>query len=189
MDNPNDAVTVKDRKPNNNDSGILKYLIAACVLGTAIGNMFVARKMKSFQHISSPFANASKTSSSSSNEDFLRRRFAEEQRRRERIRDFEYQREQTERIRQQFERKYGGRMYSGSDYPLDVQSALKVMEVAEPPKKLSKEFVKQLYQSMAMKYHPDRIPLNDKRKAEYDRKFKEIAEANRVLSTFTERQS
>lgn len=176
MDDSLEANAVKRDLGKPND-GIFKYLIAACIIGTAIGNMFVARKMKSFQHMSSPFSN-SKTAPS--NGDYVRQRLAEEQRRRERIRNFEHQREQTERIRQQFDRRFRG-VTSCDSYPDYVRSALRVMEVSDPPKLLSKEYVKQLYQSMAMKYHPDRIPVNDKRKGEYDKKFKDIVEANQVL--------
>lgn len=56
----------------DNDTGILKYVIAGSVIAACIGNMFVARKMRSFSNIKNPvhstsgFSSQSKSSSTNS---------------------------------------------------------------------------------------------------------------------------
>ena len=47
-------------------------------------------------------------------------------------------------------------------------------------KESSDDEIKKSYRKLALKYHPDRAPKDNKK--EYEEKFKEISEAYRILS-------
>jgi len=59
-------------------------------------------------------------------------------------------------------------------------------EILGVPKESTVQQIKKKYRSLALRYHPDRVPENEKSKAEA--KFKEISEAYGVLSDTKKRQ-
>ena len=60
-------------------------------------------------------------------------------------------------------------------------------EILSAPKTATLADIKKAYRSLALKYHPDRVPDNEKKQAE--EKFKEISEAYGVLSDPQKRQT
>ncbi len=59
-------------------------------------------------------------------------------------------------------------------------------EILGVPKSADLQQIKKAYRSLALKYHPDRVPADQKKEAE--EKFKEISEAYAVLSDTQKRQ-
>lgn len=205
-----EAETASNKEPNSN----LGYVIAACVLGAAVGNMFVARRLRSFSNIKSPYKeqkynansssnNGSRSSNSSSNssssnssssssgaegtnagqqQQQARARMSQEEIRREqRYKEHNYQQDQQEKIRQQYDAWQKKKIST----PIDgvggyMRAQLVVLEMDQFKLPTEKE-VKDAYRKYAMTYHPDRLPLGDPRRKAKEEKFTAATVAYKIL--------
>ena len=160
------------------DSGVLKYVIAALVLGSAVSNIFVAHKMKFF-HISTPFKKPTRKSSterehssttSQAYETFKKR--LEEDQRRERMNNYKD--------------KGTSWINSNDTYPKNIMIAMTKLNINESD--LRRDKIKQSYQKLALTCHPDTIPYTDTiRKKELEQKFQGINDAYRILINFIDK--
>lgn len=195
---PNQMISSK-----SSDNDILKYLFAACIFGTALGNMFVSSKFKSYRTVSVPFVNKSTSSKTKSKkhdqtenyydyDEEIRKRSAEELRHKERIRNYNFQREEAERIKRQYDNwsnKHRRGVQIGNElYPHRVVNALKVLQIHPEIHPLTKDQVKSAFHNMATLYHPDKLLASpttrlesNALKQEYETKFNEVNSAYQEL--------
>ena len=183
--------------PERESSSSLGYVIAACMLGAAVGNMFVARRLRSFSKVKSPYKENAYTSTSSSSSSSSsssqqqqqtqqqahqhRARMSEEEARAEqRFREYRYSQEAKEKVRQQYEawakKKMSGVTVDGVDGYMRSQMMALEMDTTKHP---TTPDVKAAYRAFALKHHPDRLPPEQKKKAES--KFAEATSAYKTL--------
>ena len=188
----------------------LGYVIAACVLGAAVGNMFVARRLRSFSKMKSPYkeqkynsnnngnSSSSSSSSSSSNNNSssgsgpegaysaqqqqARARMSEEEIRREqRYKEHNYHQDQQEKVRQQYDAWQKKKMSMPADGVGGyMRSQLVVLEMDQFKRPTEKE-VKEAYRKYAMTHHPDRLPLGDPKRKKKEEMFSQATSAYKIL--------
>lgn len=173
-------------KPDNSTG----YLIAAAVFGVAFGNMFVARRMRGIMKMKVPTGEnvTGKTSSASERVTTNRsRRAAEEEaarqqaRQTQRAKDYNFQKEQEEQVRQAYER-WSRSSYSPAARPRarptsDVLSTMQphLLTIGLPVDQLpSRQEVKDAFSRFAKETHPDRARGQEAR-------FQAGAEAQKTL--------
>lgn len=178
--------------PPKEDGGILKYVIAASVLGACIGNMFVARKMRGIMKLKVPAAESATAAGWSSPpppHSGRARVEGEEARARQaqRVRDYNYQREQQEQVHEAY-RTWARHKYDPHRRPRNVELlGLDAMTpylqaLGLPTSELpSKKEVKEAYGKIAMQSHPDRVPEGSHDRPRLQRKFTEATEAYKAL--------
>jgi DnaJ domain len=175
------------------------YFVAAAVLGAAVGNMFVARRMRSIMKMKVPTGEnvTGKTASPAGAAERVnsnRARMAEEEaarqqaRQAQRARDYHFQKEQEEQVKQAYER-WSRTSYSPSSRPRagptsDVLSRMQPHLVTlELPTDLlpSRQEVKDAYARFALKTHPDRHPGVAAEVGTEAHKFQAGTEAHKTL--------
>ena len=171
----------------------LKYFIAAGVLGMAVGNMFVARRMRSISKMKVPTGEnmTGHSSSSSQRVDTNRSRRAREEaaRQTQRFREFNYQREQQEQVKKAYQTWARGR-FDHSARPKEGGGTLAAMQPSLITMGLSstqlpsRKEIKDAYARLAMDQHPDKhvcSDVDDAARARLQRRFAESTEAYRNL--------
>lgn len=182
---------------NAKEEGTLKYFIAAAVVGACIGNMFVARRMRSIMKMKVPTGENVTGASSASRSTGERvdanraRRFAEESarerlRQEQRIKDYNYQSEQQEQVKAAYQswmrNKYNAhnRPKFGGDFLSIMTPSLSVLGL--PTSQLpSRKEIKDAYARIAMHSHPDKVPEDNPRRAQLQRQFTEASGAYKLL--------
>jgi hypothetical protein len=147
------------------------YLIAGITLGAAIGNMFLAGKIKNVMNIKVPRNNYYKNNTSKSNE---HKNMNNEQ---GSIKPPKI--EETRRLSQ-------------LDFPSYMIKDLKNLEIDSNNIKYSAvdvdNQIKQAYRTLAMKYHPDRLSRDDHMIEINTMKFREITDSYNSLNKFIRKQ-
>lgn len=174
-------------KPSDpSDNKYLKYFIAAMIMGTAISNIFVARRMKTFFKQTTPYntttSNKTSWNAQSTNhyetEEARLWRIAEERRYQEKIREFNYNRERAKQMKENF---------GFGSFPTEISKAMAKLDIKSED--MEGEKIKSKYQRLAFSFHPDTIPLNDNRKKDYEKKFQEINDAYRKLMAYVRKEN
>jgi DnaJ-class molecular chaperone len=191
--------SVSDRASENT---LLKYALAAMTLGAAFGNIYSVRRLRSsMKNVKTPYnhksnneagaenAGAAGTSTSASgnnsrvNEEWARRAADEQARQRQRVKNYVYQQENFQKMKDQYEawqrRKFSGERPSADGLSRDMRSHLTAlgMEARFP----SKGEVKEAYRKAALKYHPDRLDSDDPKAKDYEKRFLEASVAYKAL--------
>lgn len=179
--------------PAAQEGGYLKYFLAASVIGACIGNMFVARKMRSIMKLKVPGRESTTASgwappppTPSPHASHFRAEAAERARQDQRVRDYNFQREQQEQVheayrtwaRHKFDQRYRPRTADvGFD---DMTSHLQALglSTSQLPSKVE---VKEAYAKIAMSTHPDRVPEGSLDRPRLQRQFRESTEAYKAL--------
>ena len=169
------------------DSGPLKYFIAAAVLGACVGNMFVARKMRSISKMKVPTGESvtgrtAGTGAGSAHErvnvNRARRMEEEAARAAQRFKDYQYQKDQQEQVRDAYQawaRGHSPRPKAGPGFgPLSAMGP-SLRKLGLPPDQLpSRKEVKDAFAKVAMETHPDKKEGSAAR-------FGEVSDAHKLL--------
>jgi hypothetical protein len=95
----------------------------------------------------------------------------EEARTEQRYKDYNYQQEQSQKTRDHYESWQKSKMYSNAGDGMNSMMKAHLTSLGMPMKQPSIQEIKEAYRIVALKYHPDRIPLND---PSTNRKFSEL---------------
>ena len=176
----------------------LGYVIAAIALGAAVGNMFVARRLRSFSKIKSPYKetnNHTNSGTATAAEHTMNggsqqqhhhqwKDMSEEEKRQEqRYKNHNYQQEQQEKVRQQYEAYATKKKIPNTgDNGVDgyMRSHLVILHMDQSKKPTITE-VKEHYRKYALMYHPDRLPVGDSKRKQYEQKFSEATSSYKTL--------
>jgi len=174
--------------PETRPSNTTGYMIAAAVFGAAVGNMFVARRMRGIMKMKVPTGESvtGKTAGERVSTNRSRRTAEEEAakqqaRQAQRAKDYHFQKEQEEQVRQAYER-WSRSSYSPTARPKagptsDVLSTMHphLLTIGLPVDQLpSRQEVKDAFSKFALETHPDRAPGQETR-------FQAGAEAHKAL--------
>lgn len=177
--------------------GYLKYFLAASVIGACIGNMFVARKMRSIMKLKVPARDSTTASGwapppptpSPHASHFRVEEASARARQDQRVRDYNFQREQQEQVheayrtwaRHKFDQKYRPQVGRTNDVGLDAMTP-HLQALGLPTLQLpSKVEVKEAYAKIAMSTHPDRVPEGSLERPRLQRQFRESTDAYKAL--------
>lgn len=184
---------LKNRSSNKekDEDGYLKYIIAASVLGMCIGNMFVMRRYKGILRMN--VENYSKTTNNTNNNnthktsnnnnqyynhyksksEWEKAEAEADERFRQRFKEYEYQQQQFNQTRESYEKR------NRTVLPDNLKNAFLALNLL--PKVHSSAEIKEAYRVCALRYHPDRIPVDDPKRDELTKKFKQATMSYKLL--------
>jgi hypothetical protein len=85
----------------------------------------------------------------------------EEARTEQRYKDYNYQEAQSQKTRDHYESWQKSKLYSNPGDGMNSMMRAHLTSLGMPMKQPSIQEIKEAYRIVALKYHPDRIPLND----------------------------
>jgi predicted DNA binding CopG/RHH family protein len=124
-----------------------------------------------------PAPHASKAESKTSTGQYARqsqRAQEEEARTEQRYKDYNYQQEQSQKTRDHYESWQKSKLYSNLGDGMNSVVKSHLSSLGMPMKQPSIQEVKEAYRIVAMKYHPDRLPLNDPSRKNSELKFGQV---------------
>ena len=186
---PSDSPKAQKMVVSSGKNENLGYLIAAIIFGAAVGNMFLAGKIRNVMNIKvkSPFPN----SNSSNNYKNFENAGSKDSK-------SSYVDGKTDHMKYRNPNK---KAYIR--IPQSIQNDLKLLEIsllndlkidteninADNCLSEIQTKIKDSYRKAALQFHPDRLTIDDKRRAIYENKFKDISKAyNNLLKYFEENQ-
>lgn len=169
----------------SDESKLIQYLIAAAAIGMCLSNMFIMKNK--FQNLNMPFSNTtSKTRYQSSAKQSSDHTYTNSS---DRSKYHNYTRKAWEEELNQIKRESEPTLMN--IYPPKVVSALDKLELSPLVTranttgiKFNKDEIKSAFHILALKYHPDVLPVHDKRRILYEGKFKEIQNAYTELQDY-----
>ena len=190
-------INEKNKKDSNivvvSDTRFLEYVIAASVLGTCIGNIFLSRKMKSFKNMkSSTYTHQSysrphtytETSSQSQQQRINHEKMVSDS-----LREFK----ESQRVKNMFI-KWKSSSYKSERPSIDLlpNYLYPSLDILKLPKQIpSKIEIKEAFRVLALQVHPDRFVSTNKfleRKSIQEKEFQMISNAQNDLLNWLESQ-
>ena len=166
--------TLVDKESDRRNHDEVKYFIAACVLGAAVGNIFIARRFKHNMKTSY------RTERSSYSQKFWDRPPHEK-----------YQERNAEKSSGRKSSYDSNRTTNSSKPAYDedyLTPKLRLLGITNSYNNISKEAIKNAYRDIALSCHPDRISPESTNRQELENRFRDASIAYKEILTYIEKK-
>jgi DnaJ-domain-containing protein 1 len=182
LGNSNNDETLIVSSPTTSDhNSLLGYTVAIITLGAAFGNMFLAGKIRNVMKVQVPkteqYWKRSASSAKAGAEGGESTQHAEHHAHKQQA--YQQQKQQYQKSQSQ--------QQSGFDPAFNIKEQLAVIHrthlrtLGLEEKDMNEKALKNAYRQLVMKYHPDRLAIDDPQREEYREKFQRISNSYNLL--------
>lgn len=166
-------------KANKYQPTTLAYVIAIITLGAAFGNMFLAGKIRNVMKAEMPKATWKQSSSQGPN--FSTNQYQQHTQQQAHEQNFKNASGRNQQSRRQQEGHSSNEYDPFAHHTIFDFKSEHLQTLGLTKAEFSETHIKTAYRDLVMKYHPDRIALDDPLREEYNRKFQQISSSYHIL--------
>jgi hypothetical protein len=181
MEKEQETVTTVS-KANKYQPSTLAYVIAVITLGAAFGNMFLAGKIRNVMKAEMPKASWKQSSSQGPN--FSSNQYqqqAQQQAYEQNFKNSSSKNHQSRKQQQNYHKEGSNDYDPFAHHTIFDFKSEHLQTLGLTKAQFSENNIKVAYRDLVMKYHPDRIALDDPLRDEYNRKFQQISSSYQIL--------